>query len=161
MHFGSLLGCGMLMIFLRVHFLEVLFHANQSPHLHFLNACCILLWVPKTPSHAWKLEFHNTPIPLSLRGLERGTGKLSGSLQHGYFSLTYEFPGDSVVKKLPAMQETQVQSLGQEHPQEKEMVNYSSILAWEIPWTEEPGGLQSMGSQKSLTGLSNLTILFP
>ena len=50
------------------------------------------------------------------------------------------------VKNLPAMQETQVQSLGQEDPLEKEMATYSSILAWRIPWTEEPGGLQSMGS---------------
>ena len=47
------------------------------------------------------------------------------------------------------MQETWVQSLGQEDPLEKEMVVYSSILAWRIPWTEEPGGLQSMGSQES------------
>ena len=52
------------------------------------------------------------------------------------------------VKNLPAMQETQVQSLGQEDPLEKGMVTHSSILAWEIPWTEETGGLQSMGSQR-------------
>ena len=45
------------------------------------------------------------------------------------------------VKNLPAMQETQIQSLGQEDPLEKEMATHSSILAWEIPWTEEPGGL--------------------
>ena len=51
------------------------------------------------------------------------------------------------VKCLPAMQETQVQSLGQEDPLEKEMEIHSSILAWEIPWMEEPGRLQSMGSQ--------------
>ena len=49
------------------------------------------------------------------------------------------------VKRLTAMQETQVQSLGQEDPLEKEMATHSSILAWEIPWTEEPGRLQSMG----------------
>ena len=47
------------------------------------------------------------------------------------------------------MQETWVQSLGQEDPLEKEMATHSSILAWEIPWTEEPGRLQSMGSQES------------
>ena len=47
------------------------------------------------------------------------------------------------------MQETQVQSLGQEDPVEKEMATHSSILAWEIPWTEEPGRLQSLGSQES------------
>ena len=66
------------------------------------------------------------------------------------------FPGGSVVKKthLP-MQETWVQSLGWEDPLEKEMATHSSILAWEIPWTEEPGGPQSMGSQKSQTQLSD------
>ena len=52
------------------------------------------------------------------------------------------------LKHLPAMQETWVRSLGQEDPLEKEMVTHSSILAWRIPWTEEPGGLQSMGSQR-------------
>ena len=52
------------------------------------------------------------------------------------------------------MQETRVQSLGWEDPLEKEMATHSSILAWRIPWTEEPGGLQSMGLPKSRTGLS-------
>ena len=51
-------------------------------------------------------------------------------------------------KHPPAMQETQVRSLGQEHPVEKEMATHSSILAWKIPWTEEPGGLQSVGLQR-------------
>ena len=51
------------------------------------------------------------------------------------------------------MQETQFQSLGWEDPLEKEMATHSSILAWEVPWTEEPGGLQSTGLQKSRTGL--------
>ena len=58
------------------------------------------------------------------------------------------FPGSSVVKNPPAMQETQVQSQGQEDPQEKEMATHSSVFAWEIPRTEEPDGLQSMGSQR-------------
>ena len=53
-----------------------------------------------------------------------------------------------MVKNLPAMQETQVQSLGQEDPLEKKMATHSSILAWRIPWTEEPGRLQSMGLQR-------------
>ena len=52
------------------------------------------------------------------------------------------------VKNLPAVQETQVQSLGWEDPLEKRMATHSSIIAWRIPWTEEPGRLQSMGSQK-------------
>ena len=64
------------------------------------------------------------------------------------------------------MQETWVQSLGQEDPPEKEMATHSSVLAWEIPWTEEPGRLQPwLGSQKSWTRLSaittyNLLVLF-
>ena len=53
-----------------------------------------------------------------------------------------------MVKNLPAMWETWVQSLGQEDPLEKEMAAHSSVLAWEIPWREEPGRLQSVGSQK-------------
>ena len=52
------------------------------------------------------------------------------------------------VKNLPAMKETGVRCLGQEDPSEKEMATHSSILAWEIPWTEEPGSLQSVGSQR-------------
>ena len=52
-----------------------------------------------------------------------------------------------MVKNLPAMQETQVQSLGQEAPLEEEMETHSRILAWRVPWTEEPGGLQSTGSK--------------
>ena len=52
-----------------------------------------------------------------------------------------------MVKDLPAMQETRVRSLGREDPLEKGMATHSSILAWKIPWTEEPGRLQSMGSQ--------------
>ena len=52
------------------------------------------------------------------------------------------------VKNLPAMQETWVQFLGQEEPLEKEMATHSNILAWEIPWTEEPDGLQSIESQR-------------
>ena len=59
------------------------------------------------------------------------------------------FPGSSDSKEsVPAMQKTQVQSLGWEGPLEKGMATHSSILAWKFPWTEEPGGLQSMGSQK-------------
>ena len=52
------------------------------------------------------------------------------------------------VKNLTAVQETQVRSLGQEDPLEKGMATHSSILAWRIPWKEEPGGLQSVGSQR-------------
>ena len=58
------------------------------------------------------------------------------------------FPDGSVVKNLPAMQETQVQSLSQEDPLEEEMATHFSILAWRIPWTEEPGRVQPMVSQE-------------
>ena len=57
------------------------------------------------------------------------------------------FSGGSAVKNLLTMQETWVQVLCQDEPLEKEMATHSSILAWKIPWTEEPGRLQSMGSQ--------------
>ena len=74
-----------------------------------------------------------------------------------YQSFDYEYMGEmskrsslvaQMVKNLPATQETQVQSLGQEDPIEKGMATHSSILPWRIPWTEEPRGLQSMGSQR-------------
>ena len=71
------------------------------------------------------------------------------------------FPGGSVIKNLPIMQETQeswVQSPGQEDPLEKGMVTHSSILSWRILWREEPGKLQSMGSQ-SKTRLSDFSSL--
>ena len=58
------------------------------------------------------------------------------------------FPGGSVAKNLPAMQETQVQSLGREDPLEKGMATHFSMLAWRIPSTQEIGKLQSMGSQR-------------
>ena len=61
---------------------------------------------------------------------------------------TVGFPSGSAVKNPPAMQETWIQSLGREDPLEKEMATHSSILAWKIPRTEEPGGLESMGSQR-------------
>ena len=66
--------------------------------------------------------------------------------------LKENIPGASLmaqtVKNLSAMQETLVRSLGQKDPLEKGMATHSSILAWRVPWTEEPGGLQSMGSQR-------------
>ena len=65
--------------------------------------------------------------------------------------ITLAVLGGSVVKNLLAIQETQIRSLDWEDLLEKEMAAHFSILAWEIPWIEEPGGLQSMGSQKSRT----------
>ena len=68
-----------------------------------------------------------------------------------WYSTRLGFSGGAVIKNSPANQEireTCVQFLGQEEPLEKEMTIHSSILAWRIPWTEEPGGLLSMGSQR-------------
>ena len=66
-------------------------------------------------------------------------------------SIISGFPGGSAVKNPPAMQELQVQSLGRDDPLEEGMATHSSILAWIIPWTEEPGGLQSITLQNSDT----------
>ena len=73
-----------------------------------------------------------------LKGIEIGTIFLEGAM-----SVVAQ-----MAKNLPAMQETHVQSLGQEDPLEKAMATHSSILAWISPWTLEPGRLQSMGSQR-------------
>ena len=70
------------------------------------------------------------------------------------------FPGGSAAKNLPEMWETQVRSLSQEDPLEKRMETHSSTLAWRIPWTEEPGGLQSTGVPKSRTWLGNETTTY-
>ena len=82
------------------------------------------------------LRFHTSTAQV-------GTGLTNGELRG--------FPSDSAVKNPPVrqeLQETRVRSLGQEDPLEEGMATHSSILAWEIPWTEEPGGLQSIGSQR-------------
>ena len=68
---------------------------------------------------------------------------MTGNIPNNWASLVAQ-----MVKNLPAMQKTWVQSLDQEDPLEKEMAIHFRILAWEIPWIEEPGGLQSMGSQR-------------
>ena len=58
------------------------------------------------------------------------------------------FPSGSMVKNMPAMQEMQVRFLGQEDPLEEDMATHSGILAWRVPWTEQPGGLRSIGLQR-------------
>ena len=87
-------------------------------------------------------------IPGSGRSLGKGNGN---PLQYSCLENLMGFPGGSDSKSPPAMQEMQVQSLGQEDPLEKEMATHFIILAWEIPWIEEPGGQQYMGLQKSWT----------
>ena len=73
--------------------------------------------------------------------------------------VTRGFPGGSVVKNPPAMQETHLPTLGQEEPLEKGMATHSSVLPWEMPRTEEPGGLQSTGSRGVRTEHTHLKLL--
>ena len=97
--------------------------------------------------------------PETIKLLEENIGSTPLDSHLGYLSIymcvyihTYTyiciFPVARMVKHLPTMRETWVQSLGQEDLLEKEMATHSSILAWKIPWTEKPGSLQSMGSQR-------------
>ena len=81
----------------------------------------------------------------NVQSQEAKCGKLNGPLKIG-ISLVAR-----TAKNLPAMQETQVGSLGQEDPLEKEMATHSSVLIWETPWREDPGGPQAMGSQSTDT----------
>ena len=74
--------------------------------------------------------------------------KPSAQIKAGRLGLTGSSLVAQMVKDLPAMQETRILSLGREDPLEKGMATHSSILAWKIPWKEEPGRLQSMGSQR-------------
>ena len=84
-----------------------------------------------------------------VHGVVKSQRPLSDFHFHFHFhTLLQGFPGGSVVKNAPSKQEIQVRSLGQEDPLEKEMATHSSSLAWEILWTEEPGRLESMGSQR-------------
>ena len=71
-----------------------------------------------------------------------------GSRARGVSSCVWASLVAQMVKNLPLMQETQVQSLGWKDPLDEGRATYSSILSWRIPWTEKPGGLQSMGSQR-------------
>ena len=88
------------------------------------------------------LEFPFTVKPTS----RRSSLPLSLDFSFSIF-VSKGFPGGSAVKTLPAVQETWAPSLGWEDPLGKETATQHSVLAWEIPWTEEPGGLQSRGSQ--------------
>ena len=119
---------------------------GQNQWLQSLNATC------QDKNHKLFPQFRGAPgarltiILLNLWILHRCCFPLLPIASQLPVSLA--FCGSLVVKNLPAMQETQVQSLGQEESLEKEMATHSSILAWRIPRTEEPGGLQFRGSQR-------------
>ena len=99
--------------------------------------------------------------PVSLEGYRRGRQRVRWlhSIPGHEFEQTWASLVAQRLKRLSAIQETWVRSLGWEDLLEKEMATHSSILAWRIPWTEKPGGLQSTGSQKSRTRLSDFTSL--
>ena len=100
-------------------------------------------WFPKHSS-AGKESTCNTGDPASIPGSERSSGEGIGCpVQYSWASLVAQ-----LVKKPPVMRETWVQSLGDEETLEEGMATHSSILAWRIPRTEEPGGLWSTGSQR-------------
>ena len=91
-----------------------------------------------------KASAYSAGDPGSIRGSGRSPGEGNGNpLQYSWTSLVAQ-----TIKCLPTMWEIRVRSLGREDLLEKEMATHSSTLAWKIPWTEEPGRLQSMGSQK-------------
>ena len=112
-----------------------------------------------TDRRDWRATVHRAPQNQTwlkwLSTKASGRGSLTSLMfMHLMFILQLFFWASLIaqlVKNLPAMQETWVWSLGQEDPLEKEMATHSSILAWRIPWTEEPGRLQSMGLQESDT----------
>ena len=94
---------------------------------------------------AWRISWMEEPGRLWSMASQRVRHDWAQEQQHTYM---WSFLVSQMVKSLPAMQETWLWSLGQEDALEKGMAAHSSILTWRIPWTEEPGGLQSMGSQR-------------
>ena len=108
------------------------------------------LWAMWSPS-ATSPTYQVFPPPLeSVLQLPHG-GQSHLGISLGYFFQLWAFLVAHMVKNLPVMQETWVQSLGQEDALEQGMATHSSILAWRIPWTEEPGRLQSWGQQRGTT----------
>ena len=109
---------------------------------------------------AWKIPWMEEPGRLQSMGSQRAgsnwvtslhsLARLIGGNNH-HARIPPGLPSGSVVKNLPVVQETQVQSLDQEDPLQKEMATHSSIFAWEIPWTEEPGRATVHGMAKSDT----------
>ena len=111
---------------------------------------CVCVYEGFPGSSADKESTCNAGDPSQIPELERSSGEGIGYLpQYSWASLVAQ-----MVKNPPAMQETWVQSLGWEDPLEEDMATHCSILAWRIPWTEEPCGLWSMGSQGVGHGLA-------
>ena len=136
---------------------------NKGPirgHCKISEINYMVLWKLK---HMWVMLFRRTETCIMCEGLRRTSSiflisNLGCIWACSVFIEKIQIKGGLMAQWwrlcLP-MQETQVQSLSQEDPLEKDMTTHSSILAWKIPWAEKPGGLQSMGLQKSWTQLSN------
>ena len=110
------------------------FHKCVAALLRIHSHCCS--WPDTVPGSRGTLPNLTQTIPAFLQHTLQQGGQILNK------------PDGSAAKIPPAMQEPQVQSLGWEDPLEEEMATHSSILAWRIPWTEEPGELQSIGSQR-------------
>ena len=131
---------------------ELLASEWMNPLVNRFYKNIIIRWKQlKNVSYEEKAEFTKVPLISVLLTINKQWYLLSV-----HISLVAQ-----IVKHLSAMQETWVWSLGPEDPLEKEMATHSSILAWRIPWTEEPGGLQSTGSQRVRTGLIDFTSQIP
>ena len=114
---------------------------------------CLVSQCKAGPGQVLRLPPWLRLLPAVPEGKLWGVGEVQGGpAEEAGRHLRWTLKQDSLVaqrvKRLPTRQETQVQFLGWENPLEKEMATHSGIFAWEIPWTEEPGRLQSMGSQR-------------
>ena len=128
------------------------------PRVAYLESDITSIWI--IPDHGVPTRCL-TPIISSYSAATKATptalGCTAGTLPEATKLILTGFRGGQaslvaqMIKNLPAMQETWVRSLGQEDPLKEGMASHSIILAWRIPWTEEPSGLQSMGSQKNWT----------
>ena len=142
-----------LILWLKCLFLFTTFLSLMQPFLrsllNLLQYClCFILWLfdhkaCEILAPWWGIE----PACPALGDKDLTTGPPGKSQVKCFHRQRAGFPCGSAVKNPPAMRETWVQSLHVENPLEKEMATHSSILTWEIPWTEDPGGLQSMGSK--------------
>jgi len=128
------------------------FSYRTSKDIHS-NSACLCLHIPSGGKRRWgrQLEFHppiaHLPVLRPLSYCSHHPVKLPSLIERDYKDKGASLVAQ-MVKNLPAMQETRILSLSQEDPPEQEITTHSSVLAWRIPWTEEPGWLQSMGHKE-------------